>query len=74
MMESRCKEQLRKREQARARRASETPEQREERLDVLVRHRHQKGGKPGCNRCKLMEEDMLVRHMKRGSQFAADIR
>ena len=32
MMESRRKEQLKSREQARARRASEMPEQREERL------------------------------------------
>jgi len=43
------------------------PEQREERLkmlDMLVIH--QKRGKPGCNRWKLMEEDMVVRYMKRG--------
>ena len=36
MMESRCKEQLRKRrEQARARRASEMPEQRKERWNYI---------------------------------------
>ena len=69
MMESRREEHLKSREQARACLASEMPEHREERLkrlDVLVRHRHQKRGKPSCHRWELMEEDVLVKHMKRG--------
>ena len=67
-MESRREEQLRRKEQARARRTSETPEQREERLkklDVLVRHWHEKRGKLGCHRWELMEADVLVKHEKR---------
>jgi len=49
MMESRCKEQLRRRrEQARAHHASEMPELKIKRLDALMRR--QKRWKPGCNR------------------------
>ena len=74
MMESRREEQLRRREQARAHPASQTPEQRKERLkrlDVLVRHQHQKRGKPGCHRWELTEEDVLVKHMKRGKPICS---
>ena len=74
MMESRCEEQLKSREQARARHASDTPEQRGERLkrlDALVRHRHQKRGKPGCHRWEPMEEDVLLKCMKRGKPICS---
>ena len=38
---------------------------------VLVRHRHQKKGKPGCHRWELMEEDVLVKHMKKGKPICS---